>query len=51
MRAGRLRDDHVFEVVEIADSAPQHDELLLRVRACGTCGSDLTDDRKLLVVP
>ena len=41
MRAARLTDDHVFEVVEIADPPPQPDELVLRVRACGICGSDL----------
>jgi len=50
MRAGRLTDDHVSKVVKSADPAPQLDELVLRVRACGTCGSDVTDDRKLLVV-
>lgn len=41
MRAALLTDDHVFEVVEIADPDPQPDELVLRVRACGICGSDL----------
>ena len=41
MRAALLTDDHVFEVVEIAHPDPQPHELVLRVRACGICGSDL----------
>lgn len=41
MRAAVLTDDHTFDVVEVADPSPQPDELVLRVRACGICGSDL----------
>jgi NADPH:quinone reductase-like Zn-dependent oxidoreductase len=41
MRAARLTDDHVSKVVKSADPAPQPDELVVRVRACGICGSDL----------
>ena len=41
MRAAMLTDDHTFEVAEIPDPTPQPDELVLRVHACGICGSDL----------
>jgi 2-desacetyl-2-hydroxyethyl bacteriochlorophyllide A dehydrogenase len=41
VRAAALTADHGFEVVEIDDPAPRPDELLLAVRACGICGSDL----------
>jgi (R,R)-butanediol dehydrogenase/meso-butanediol dehydrogenase/diacetyl reductase len=42
MRAAVLTDDHTFEVVELPDPTPGPAELVLRVAACGICGSDLT---------
>lgn len=41
MRAAVLTDKHTFEVAEVPDPSPQPDELVLRVNACGICGSDL----------
>jgi 2-desacetyl-2-hydroxyethyl bacteriochlorophyllide A dehydrogenase len=41
MRAAALTPDHGFEVVDVADPSPGRGELLLRVEACGICGSDL----------
>ena len=41
MRAAVLTGDHAFEVVEVADPVPGPGELVLRVSACGICGSDL----------
>lgn len=41
MRAATLTDDHGFEVSEMPDPTPGPDELVLRVDACGICGSDL----------
>ncbi len=41
MRAAVTTDDHGFEVVELPDPAPGPDELVIRVAACGICGSDL----------
>jgi (R,R)-butanediol dehydrogenase/meso-butanediol dehydrogenase/diacetyl reductase len=41
MRAAVLTDDHRLEPAEVPDPAPGPGELLLRVEACGICGSDL----------
>ena len=41
MRAAVLTDDHDFDVVDVADPTPGAGELVLRVDACGICGSDL----------
>ena len=41
MRAAVLNDDHQLEVTEIADPSPGPGELVLKVTACGICGSDL----------
>jgi (R,R)-butanediol dehydrogenase / meso-butanediol dehydrogenase / diacetyl reductase len=41
VRAAVLTEDHGFEVAEVPEPAPAADELLLRVTACGICGSDL----------
>jgi len=41
MRAAVLNDAHDLEVAEVADPTPGPGELVLRVTACGICGSDL----------
>jgi len=41
MRAAVLNDEHTFEVAEVPDPSPGPGELVLRVNACGICGSDL----------
>ena len=41
MRAAILNDAHELEVGEVADPTPGPGELVLRVTACGICGSDL----------
>jgi 2-desacetyl-2-hydroxyethyl bacteriochlorophyllide A dehydrogenase len=41
MRAAVLNDDHTFDVGDVADPTPGERELVLQVRACGICGSDL----------
>jgi (R,R)-butanediol dehydrogenase / meso-butanediol dehydrogenase / diacetyl reductase len=41
MRAAIVNDEHQFEIVELGDPAPRSGELVLRVRTCGICGSDL----------
>jgi len=41
MRAAVLNDTHDLEVAEVADPSPGSGELVLRVTACGICGSDL----------
>jgi (R,R)-butanediol dehydrogenase/meso-butanediol dehydrogenase/diacetyl reductase len=41
VRAAVLTGDHAFEVTEVPDPVPGPGELVLRVSACGICGSDL----------
>jgi (R,R)-butanediol dehydrogenase/meso-butanediol dehydrogenase/diacetyl reductase len=41
MRAAVLNDDHQLEVAHVADPMPGPGELILKVAACGICGSDL----------
>jgi (R,R)-butanediol dehydrogenase/meso-butanediol dehydrogenase/diacetyl reductase len=41
MKAAVTTEDHGFEVVELPDPAPQADQLVIRVAACGVCGSDI----------
>jgi (R,R)-butanediol dehydrogenase/meso-butanediol dehydrogenase/diacetyl reductase len=41
VRAAILNDQHHFDVVEVADPTPGAGELVLKVQACGICGSDL----------
>ena len=41
MRAAVLNADHELEVAEVADPSPGPGELVLKVTACGICGSDL----------
>jgi 2-desacetyl-2-hydroxyethyl bacteriochlorophyllide A dehydrogenase len=41
MRAAVLSEDHTFAVADLPDPAPASDELVLEVKACGICGSDL----------
>jgi (R,R)-butanediol dehydrogenase / meso-butanediol dehydrogenase / diacetyl reductase len=41
MKAAVTTEDHGFEVVDLPDPAPQADQLVIRVAACGVCGSDI----------
>src|SRR4029079_16637794 len=41
MRAAVLTGAHTFEVGDVPDPTPREGELVLQVRACGICGSDL----------
>ena len=41
MRAAVTTEAHGFEIVELPDPAPGPDELVIRVAACGVCGSDI----------
>jgi len=41
VRAVVLREPGRLEVAEIPEPAPEGDQVLVRVRACGICGSDL----------
>lgn len=41
MKAAVTTEDHGFEVVDVPDPTPGPDELVIRVAACGICGSDL----------
>jgi (R,R)-butanediol dehydrogenase/meso-butanediol dehydrogenase/diacetyl reductase len=45
MRAAALTPAGSFEVVSVDDPSPGAGELVLRVRACGICGSDLKSYR------
>lgn len=41
MRAAVVNDEKSFDIREVPDPAPGEGELVLRVHACGICGSDL----------
>ena len=41
MRAAVTTEAHGFEIVEMRDPTPGPDELVIRVAACGVCGSDI----------
>jgi (R,R)-butanediol dehydrogenase / meso-butanediol dehydrogenase / diacetyl reductase len=41
VKAAVVDDHHHLEIVEVSDPTPGPGELVLRVRACGICGSDL----------
>jgi (R,R)-butanediol dehydrogenase / meso-butanediol dehydrogenase / diacetyl reductase len=41
VKAAVTTNQHGFEVVEMPDPTPGPDELVIRVAACGVCGSDL----------
>jgi 2-desacetyl-2-hydroxyethyl bacteriochlorophyllide A dehydrogenase len=41
VRAAVVNDAHSFDIVDVPDPSPRDGELLLRVGACGICGSDL----------
>ncbi len=41
MKAAVTNEQHGFDVVEMPDPAPGPDELVIRVAACGVCGSDI----------
>ncbi len=41
MRAAVVNAEHSFDIVDVADPSPGPGELVLRVQACGICGSDL----------
>ena len=41
MKAAVTTDDHGFEVVDLPDPTPEPDQLVIRVAACGVCGSDI----------
>ena len=41
MRAAVTTETHGFEIVEMRDPTPGPDELVIRVAACGVCGSDI----------
>jgi (R,R)-butanediol dehydrogenase/meso-butanediol dehydrogenase/diacetyl reductase len=41
VRAALLTEAHTFEVGDVPDPAPGAGELVLRVRSCGICGTDL----------
>ncbi len=41
MRAAVVNEIHSFDIIEVPDPSPGPGELVLRVHACGICGSDL----------
>lgn len=41
MKAAVTTDDHGFEVVDLPDPTPDAHQLVIRVAACGVCGSDI----------
>jgi 2-desacetyl-2-hydroxyethyl bacteriochlorophyllide A dehydrogenase len=49
MRAAVLTESHSFDVMNVPEPTPATGELLLRVRACGICGTDLKAYTRLSV--
>src|ERR1700722_2632739 len=41
MKAAVTNHAHAFDVVDMPDPTPGSDELVIRVAACGVCGSDV----------
>ena len=41
MKAAVTTEDHGFEVVDLPDPTPASYQLVIRVAACGVCGSDI----------
>ena len=41
MKAAVTTEQHGFDVIEMPDPSPGPDELVIRVAACGVCGSDI----------
>ena len=41
MKAAMTTESHGFEVVDLPDPVPEPDQLVIRVAACGVCGSDI----------
>lgn len=41
MKAAVTSEQHGFDIVEVPDPTPGPDEVVIRVAACGICGSDL----------
>jgi (R,R)-butanediol dehydrogenase / meso-butanediol dehydrogenase / diacetyl reductase len=41
MKAAVTSAKHGFDVVDLPDPVPGPEELLIRVAACGVCGSDI----------
>ena len=41
MKAAVTTDEHGFEIVDMPDPTPDDDQLVIRVAACGVCGSDI----------
>src|ERR1700750_1985976 len=41
MKAAVTTEQHGFEIVDLPDPAPAADQGVIRVAACGVCGSDL----------
>lgn len=41
MRAAVINESHNLEIISLADPVPGPGEILLKVKACGICGSDL----------
>jgi (R,R)-butanediol dehydrogenase / meso-butanediol dehydrogenase / diacetyl reductase len=41
VKAAVTTEDHGFDIVEMPDPSPGADELVIRVAACGVCGSDI----------
>jgi threonine dehydrogenase-like Zn-dependent dehydrogenase len=41
VKAAVTTEQHGFDVIEMPDPAPGPDELVIRVAACGVCGSDI----------
>ena len=41
MKAAVTTEDHGFEVIDLPEPTPDADQLVIRVAACGVCGSDI----------